>query len=258
MLTFRTVNIVTLVLLLALFCLHYFFKIPWWVYPLIVLIWLSITIMGSFAIGWNYHLPSLNFRKGIKENYIAITFDDGPDPNYTPKVLDLLEKYNATATFFCIGHRAESHPKLLNRIVSEYHTIGNHTYSHATQFGFFGTNRVQYELNKTIDLVKEITGKSMKLYRPAYGVTNPSIRNAVIALGLKTIGWNIRSFDTTALSQKSIFRRITTNITKGDIILLHDTSAKSVAVLEQLLIFLQKNNLQSVTVDTLLEIEAYA
>ncbi len=98
----------------------------------------------------------------------------------------------------------------------------------------------------------------MNLYRPAFGVTNPNIKRAVKATGMQTIGWSIRSLDTTKRSEASVLKRITKNISKGDIILLHDTSAKTIAVLEQLLLFLQKENLQSVTVDQLLKFDAYA
>jgi len=97
----------------------------------------------------------------------------------------------------------------------------------------------------------------MNLYRPAFAVTNPRIEKAIKALQLVSIGWNVRSLDTTPRSEAMILRRITSKIAKGDIVLLHDTSDKTVAVLEQLLLFLDKKNLQSVPVDQLLNIKAY-
>ena len=114
------------------------------------------------------------------------------------------------------------------------------------------------ELIKTTELVEKTTGKRMRLYRPAFGVTNPAIEHAVHKLQLKSIGWSIRSLDTTSRSKKKILSRMTSTVAKGDIILLHDTSDKTVAVLEQLLLFLDQQNLRSVTVDRLLQIEAYA
>ncbi len=96
------------------------------------------------------------------------------------------------------------------------------------------------------------------MFRPPFGVTNPNIKKALRKTGHKSIGWSIRSLDTTSLSEEKILKRITANLKKGDIILLHDSSAKSFAVLEQLLLFLQSHELQSVPVDRLLEIEAYA
>jgi peptidoglycan/xylan/chitin deacetylase (PgdA/CDA1 family) len=114
------------------------------------------------------------------------------------------------------------------------------------------------ELQKTNTAIKEVTSLDAKLYRPAFGVTNPSIKKAVKKLKLQTVGWNIRSLDTTKRSKKVVLERITNKIKKGDIILLHDNSAKTIEVLEQLLLFLQQNKMQSVTVDQLLDIQAYA
>ncbi len=194
----------------------------------------------------------------ILKNQIALTFDDGPHPEFTPKVLDLLKKHEFKATFFCIGQHIEKHPELFKRILSEGHTVGNHTYSHSKLFGFFGTQKVVAELKRTIDLVKDLTGQSMSLYRPAFGVTNPMIEKAVKQLNLTSIGWNVRSLDTTARVENKVLNRITSKISKGDMVLLHDTSQKTVNVLERLLLFLEDKNMESVTVDKLLELNAYA
>lgn len=242
----------------TLLILDVFWKIDWWAYILLSILWLAVTIIGSFHIRWNYHLPALHFNKAIKDNWVAITFDDGPNPNFTPKVLELLQKYNAKASFFCVGQQITQFGAIAKKIADNGHTIGNHTYTHSNNFGFFGTQKVMLELEKTKNSIKDVTGLDTKLYRPAFGVTNPSIGRAVKKLELKTIGWNIRSLDTTKRSQKAILERITHKIRKGDIILLHDSSAKTVEVLEQLLLFLQQNKMQSVTVDQLLDIEAYA
>ena len=214
--------------------------------------------MGSTLIQWNYHFTSLNSNSGIKEDAVAITFDDGPNPDFTPQVLALLKKFNAKATFFCIGRNVEANSALCQQIISEGHTIGNHTYSHANNFGFHSTRKVISELEKTNEIIKKRTGLELKLYRPAFGVTNPRIKRALKITGLQSIGWNKRSLDTTPLSEQKILRRLTHNLKKGDIILLHDSSLKSLQVLEQLLLFLQTNKLESITVDQLLAIKPYA
>lgn len=216
-------------------------------------------LCGSFFIQWNYHYTSTHSNKSITENWVSITFDDGPDPPvFTPQALELLKKHNAKATFFCIGHKIEKNEALFQQILNEGHSIGNHTYGHSNSFGFYNKTEVIAELKKAISLVEKITGLTMNLYRPAFGVTNPSIAYAVKKLGLQSIGWNVRSLDTTVRTERMVLRRITSKVERGDVILLHDTSAKSIAVLEQLLVFLQEKNLQSVCVDQLLEIEAYA
>ncbi len=247
-----------MVVFLGLLLGGFFGDIPVWLYILFVFIWVLITAIGSFQIKWNYHLQSLNHNYNISGNHVAITFDDGPNLEFTPKVLSILKDYNAKATFFLIGKNAEKNPDLVQRILNEGHAIGNHSYSHSKIFGFFSSKKVASELKQTNSILKKITGKEVKLFRPPFGVTNPNIKNALRRTGHQSIGWSKRSYDTTNISAEKIFKRITANLKKGDIILLHDSSAKTVAVLEQLLLFLQSHKLQSVPVDRLLEIEAYA
>lgn len=235
-----------------------FFNIPIWPIFLLFLVWLILTVIGSSIIGLNYHFISLNSHYGVQKNQIALTFDDGPHPEFTPRVLQLLKNHNAKGTFFCIGKHIELYPDVFKSIIEEGHTIGNHTYSHANNFGFFNTNKVIDELRKTNTIAVQESGLVLRLFRPAFGVTNPSIKRALKITKLQSIGWNKRSFDTTMLSEKAILNRVTKNLKRGDIILLHDSSEKSIRVLEQLLLFLQKQHLESVTVDTLFNIKAYA
>lgn len=253
----RRINSLALVSLLVLVGCSFFLPVPWWAYALIAFGWIVITAFGSFFIGWNYHLDSLHQNQQTMDAVISLTFDDGPDPKFTPQVLELLKIHGATATFFCIGKHIEKYPDIVERILSEGHSIGNHTYSHSNNFGFFSSKKVMDELLRTKTLVREKTGRNMNLYRPAFGVTNPQIEKAVKQLGLQSIGWSVRSLDTTSRSENSILKRITTKVAKGDIVLMHDTSAKTLAVLERLLVFLEDNKLKSVTVERLLQIEAY-
>ncbi|MGB7395251.1 MAG: polysaccharide deacetylase family protein [Pricia sp.] len=258
MLKRRVVNPLGILLLLTLAVSERWAAIPWWCYILVVFGWFLITAFGSFFIGWDYHLKSLHSDGDIAENWVSISFDDGPHPKFTPKVLKLLEQHGAKATFFVIGQQAEKHPDIVKQILLEGHSIGNHTYSHSKAFGFYGTAKVKEELARTKSIVNKITGLEMNLYRPAFGVTNPQIEKVVKSLALHSIGWSVRSLDTTWRSEKGILSRITSTVSKGDIILMHDTSEKSVAVLEQLLVFLRQRELKSVTVERLLEIKAYA
>lgn len=258
MLKFYTINALALTVFFGLLLAGFFGNVPAWLYVLFVFIWILITAIGSFQIKWNYHLQSLNHNYKISENCVSITFDDGPNPGFTPKVLSLLKEYNAKATFFLIGKNAEKYPELVRQIIDEGHSIGNHSYSHSKNFGFFNSEKITAELNKTNSIIKKITGKELKMFRPPFGVTNPNIKKALKSTSHVSIGWSKRSLDTTNFSEEKILRRITTNLRKGDIILLHDSSAKTIAVLEQFLLFLQSHKLQSVPVDRLLEIESYA
>ena len=255
---FYTINALALVIFFGLLLAGFFGDIPGWLYVLFVFIWVLITAIGSFQIKMNYHFQSLNHNYKTSENHISITFDDGPNPDFTPKVLSLLKENNAKTTFFLIGKNAEKYPEIVRQIIEDGHTIGNHSYSHSKNFGFFSAEKVAAELDQTNAILKKITGKEIKMFRPPFGVTNPNIKKALKTTGHFSIGWSKRSLDTTNLSEEKILKRITSNLKKGDIILLHDTSAKTVAVLEQLLLTLQPHKLQSVPVDRLLEIKAYA
>lgn len=258
MLNFKTVNSLAFILLVGLIVAYFLLDISFWWFLLLGIIWFIFTALGSGLIGWNYHIEAFNCHPTISKNHVAITFDDGPNPAFTPQVLKLLEKYNAKATFFCIGLHIENHPGLFKNIIKQGHTVGNHTYSHHNMFGFFNSKQVMEELELTNKLVQNITGLKLKLFRPAFGVTNPRIKKALNALKLQAIGWNKRSLDTTGLSKETILKRASKNIKKGDVILLHDSSEKTIWVLEQLLLILQKQNLHAVTVDSLFNIEPYA
>jgi len=258
MLNFKSVNIITVLALLVLLISSGYFNLSLWSFFVLAIIWLLVTIAGSFFIKWNYHIKSLHSNKTIKENLVSITFDDGPHPEFTPRILELLKKHNAKATFFCIGKHIEAYPNVFIEIIKHGHTVGNHTYSHANGIGFFKTKKVIEELQKTNTIAKNITGLTMQLYRPAFGVTNPRIKKALNATQLQSIGWNIRSLDTTSRTAKTIFNRTTKNLSKGDVVLLHDTSLKTITILEQLLLFLQQQKMESVTIDSLFNIKAYA
>lgn len=217
------------------------------------IIWLGFTVWGAFDLRLGYFVPTINSKK-TRNKKIAITFDDGPT-EFTPKALDLLKKYNAKATFFCIGKQIEKHPDICRRIYSEKHQLGNHSYSHSNSFAFFSAEKVREELQKTALLLQEITGEKNHYFRPPFGVTNPHIAKAVKELGRQVIGWNIRSLDTVIEDENKILKRITNKLKPGSIILLHDTSDKTIRVLEQLLLTLQKENYQMVTINKLLENE---
>ena len=219
-------------------------------------LWFLVVFIGSSFIASNYHVKTYCSNLSIREKKIAVTFDDGPN-EMTIAILDVLKKYNAKATFFCIGKNIETHPEILGRTINDGHTIGNHSYSHAPFFDFYNKEKVIAELEKTDDLIASVLGKKTTLFRPPYGVTNPSIRKALSETKHKTIGWNIRSLDGIIKNEKFILERIIKRIKPGGIVLLHDTSIETVNVLEQLLSFLEKNNYSVVPLEELLNIKAY-
>ena len=257
MLNFKNVNIISILILIILIYLRIEYTLSIWWIILFVIIWLTLTIIGSFHVRWNYFLKAKNYNYKVNENVIALTFDDGPNPEFTPEVLDLLKNYNVKATFFCIGKNAEKYPELIKRIISEGHIIGNHSYSHTNNYGFLSNQIVLTDIQQAQQVFKNITSLNLKLFRPPFGVTNPNISKAVEKLNLQTMGWSIRTLDTIAKNPDKVYKKITSKLKKGDVVLLHDTNKLSLIVLEQLLLFLEKNKINTITLDKLFNIKAY-
>jgi peptidoglycan/xylan/chitin deacetylase (PgdA/CDA1 family) len=227
-----------------------------WCFFAVILIWLGINAIGSARISSNYHVKAFYSNPSEREKKIALTFDDGPT-EFTLEVLALLKKYNAKATFFCIGKNIEKHPEIIKQIIEEGHLVGNHSYSHSKFFDFYNAKQIREEIQKTDALLEKYTSKKINFFRPPYGVTTPSIRRALNVTGHKTIGWNIRSLDGGTKNQDSIFNRLIKHISPGGIVLLHDTGKHSVLVLEQFLQFLQQNSYEVISIEELLNLKAY-
>lgn len=256
MITHKNISLFFTFLLLALFLLNLYLAIHFWWFVFIILIWIGINIFGSARISSNYHVKAFCNNPLETNKKIALTFDDGPS-EFTLEVLELLKKYNAKATFFCIGKNIETHPEILQKVIDEGHLVGNHSYSHSKFFDFYNAKKIKDELQKTDKLLEKFTSKKIHFFRPPYGVTTPSIRRALKITGHKTIGWNIRSLDGGTKNQKLIFNRIIKQVSPGGIVLLHDTGSHSVLVLEQFLQFLQQNNYQVISIEELLNLKAY-
>lgn len=256
MLKHKNVNVffVLVLMLLALASLYVAIEIKYFV--LVVCLWFLIVFWGSSFIASNYHIKTYCSNILVTEKKIALTFDDGPN-EITALVLNVLKLYNVKATFFCIGKNIINHPDILKKTIEEGHTIGNHSYSHSPFFDFYKKKQVIAEIEKTDALIESVLGKKTKLFRPPYGVTNPSIRRAIAVTNHKTIGWNIRSLDGVVKNEKFLLNRIIKRIKPGGIVLLHDTSIQTVQVLEQLLSFFEENDYSVVPLEELLNIKAY-
>ena len=256
MLKHKIVNFFFISILIVLVLLGFFLVVEIKYFVIVSCIWFLVVLYGSSFIFSNYHIKAY-CRNPLEINKkIAITFDDGPH-EMTLLVLDVLRRYNCKATFFCVGKNIETHPEILKKIIDEGHLLGNHSYSHSPFFDFYRKKELINEIEKTDALIATFLNKKTTLFRPPYGVTNPSIRRALTATKHKTIGWNIRSLDGIIKNEKFIFNRITSRISPGAIVLLHDTSISSVNVLAQFLQFLQNNNYTVVSLEQLLNIKAY-
>ena len=256
MITHKNISLFFIFLLLLLLLLNLYTAINWLWFIGVILIWIGINAFGSARISSNYHVKAFCHNPSETEKKIALTFDDGPSV-FTLEVLDLLKKYNAKATFFCIGKNIEKHPEIVKQIIAEGHLVGNHSYNHSKFFDFYNAAAISEEIQKTDQLLEKLTSKKINFFRPPYGVTTPSIRRALKTTGHTVIGWNIRSLDGGTKDQNLIFNRIIKRISPGGIVLLHDTGSHSVSVLEQFLQFLQQNKYEVISVEELLNLKAY-
>ncbi len=256
MLNFRSTSIAFIIIVCVIGLLHCFFEISLWWLILPIVVYKVFIIYGSANIQSGFFLKAY-CGSDTSEKEIAITFDDGPNPKCTPKVLSLLAEHNTQATFFIIGKNVKGNETLLKQMDTAGHTIGNHTFSHSFFIDFKRLPAFIYELDATSDAVYNTIGKRMKLFRPPYGVTTPNIAKAAKGSNYSIIGWNVRSMDTTSDSEEMILKRIKAALKPGAIILFHDTSDKTIQVLKQTLNFVKENGFKIVSVEELLKIKAY-
>ncbi|RLD72867.1 MAG: polysaccharide deacetylase family protein [Bacteroidetes bacterium] len=256
MLNYRNLNILFFSVLAVIIVAEYFFSqicfLPVFV---LVAVYLALIAWGSSKIQLDFYFTSLH-RGNTEKKEIALTFDDGPHPEFTPMVLDLLDKYQVKATFFCIGKQAEQHPDIVSAATEKNHLAGNHSYSHSLLFDLFSPRKMENELNRTTEIILQTTGKKPKLFRPPYGVTNPLLKKALKKTGLVSVGWSVRSFDTVK-STEQVLEKLKRETHPGAIILLHDTHEKIIPILTAFLPWLVQNGYGVVPLDDLLKIQAY-
>ena len=174
-------------------------------------------------------------REKTDRKVVYLTFDDGPHPPETERVLDVLRERGARATFFLIGSKVSGNEAVLRRMLEEGHALGLHTYSHAGTFPLLSFDKMLADVNDGKHAVESVAGKKISLFRPPFGVTNPTISKVVRTLGLHTVGWDVRSFDTMFCKSSEHFckqsghdwyvpvvERIMKQVRPGSVILLHD------------------------------------
>ncbi|WP_172281125.1 polysaccharide deacetylase family protein [Chryseobacterium sp. LAM-KRS1] len=240
-------------ILFYIFCnvFIYAFHGSFWVYIFCFLLFSAFVVWGSFDIKLGYFVNSITHKK-TKVKEVALTFDDGPT-EFTPQFLDLLQEHHIKATFFCIGKQIEKYPDTFKRIIAEGHSIGNHTYTHSNSTGFLPTVKMTDEIAKCDEIIASVGNTTTVLYRPPFGVTNPSIAKAIKRSGKISIGWNVRSLDTVIEDERKIYKRIISKIKPGSIVLLHDTSEKTYRVLVDLLLFLKDKKYSAFTIDSIIK-----
>jgi peptidoglycan/xylan/chitin deacetylase (PgdA/CDA1 family) len=169
-------------------------------------------------------------------NEIALTFDDGPDPDVTPKVLDILDSHHAKASFFVIGDKAAAYPGLIREIAKRGHSIENHSQTHSSFFGFFAWTALRRDIGTTQEIIAGITGQPPDFFRSPMGIRNPLLDPVIAQCGLRYVTWTRRGFDTVARDPAAVLLRLAHGLSAGDILLLHDrrTGHQRAMVLEVL------------------------
>ena len=159
------------------------------------------------------------------QRVVALTFDDGPDPDATPRVLDVLRERGVRATFFLVGERAEAHAAVARRIVDDGHDVGNHSHRHAWFTNFLAAGPLRREYRRAADAIEQAAGRRPVTLRPPVGLTNPLYRKLGGALGVTIVGWDARGLDRSPLLSNdadNVVDRVMGRVRAGSVILLHD------------------------------------
>lgn len=225
-----------------------------WIIVSLLLLFFIVIAVGSSFIQLNYFVESIN--KGNNKG-IALTFDDGPNAEITPKILAILEKENIKATFFVIGDQIEENKSLLLKIHNEGHTIGNHSFSHTKKLTLFSTSKLTEDVKQCSAQIEKVIHQKPLYFRPPFGVTTPRYQRALNQLQMKSIGWNIRSLDTVSTNKEALYKKITSSITNGSILLFHDTHQITLDVLPEIIQFCKTNGITIVPLPELINSPAY-
>jgi peptidoglycan-N-acetylglucosamine deacetylase len=176
----------------------------------------------SQVLGPNWiRLPA---RNGVAAG-VAITIDDGPDPDVTPQVLSQLAAHQAHATFFCVGARVERYADLAREIVNRGHAIENHSQRHRHNFSLLGPRGMSAEISRAQDSILRATGSRPRFFRAPAGLRNPFLDPVLARLQLHLASWTRRGFDTVDTNADAVYRRLANPLKDGDILLLHDGNA---------------------------------
>ena len=191
---------------------------------------------------------------------IALTFDDGPNPQFTPQILDVLKQHHAKATFFVIGSRIEQYPELAQREVQEGHELANHSYRHPGMTRI-SPEKLREEIDQAQKVIMSATGQTPRVFRPPGGVYNDKVVNTAREAGCMVVmwSWNQDTRDWSRPGVNKIVDRVLSNAHNGSIVLFHDHGgdrSQTVKALTEILPELEKKGYQFVTVSELLNMDS--
>ncbi len=162
------------------------------------------------------------YRCHLRGKKVAITFDDGPSPLWTPLILDELKKYGAKATFFMIGHHVQKYPEIAKRVADEGHQIGNHGYAHSVIL-YYTLAEIEEEIKYTEHVIRHVTGQTTHIYRPPKSWMTSSIKKKILNMGYGIVLWSLNSKDWVGFPHVRVVDHLIKHLKSGDIILFHDS-----------------------------------
>ncbi|MEN6349623.1 MAG: polysaccharide deacetylase family protein [Syntrophomonas sp.] len=223
----------------------------------IIILTLLLVLLPCSSLSTPYLEDKLIYKVMTKEKVIAITFDDGPHPVYTPELLDILDKYGVKATFFMIGSQMERYPNIVKEVSRRGHIIGNHTYHHRGNLNTQSRSIVIGEMKHWDQTAERITGQETELFRPPRGLTGGNILIAAEEKGYTTVIWTICGDNHLTPTPELMAKRVEDRIGPGGIILLHDGATKSrwmdVKAADLIIKSLQQRGYRFVTIPELLK-----
>jgi peptidoglycan/xylan/chitin deacetylase (PgdA/CDA1 family) len=200
--------------------------VPWWAAVIALFGYATLVMVGALVPQLEMFADVL-WRGLPGSRGAALTFDDGPDPNTTPRVLRALEAANARATFFVIGEKAERHPDLLRDIAGAGHLLAVHGFHHDRLYAFKSPAAIARDIRAACDAVERVTGKRPRWFRPPIGQVSPRVAAGARRAGVEIVGWSVRALDgISTRSAEAAALRIIRRLRPGAIALLHDASEK--------------------------------
>jgi peptidoglycan/xylan/chitin deacetylase (PgdA/CDA1 family) len=233
--------------------------LPLWVAGVALGGYLGLILCGVLILRLGMFVDVV-WRGPVDARGVALTFDDGPSPEHTLKVLDQLDEAGVKATFFVIGRKAKLYPELVRAIVTRGHAVGVHGYDHDRLFSLRTPESIRLDLARAVEVIAAATGQAPTLFRPPIGHTSPRIAGALEAFDFTVVGWSVRGLDgLRGARAETVAARIVPHLKDGAIVLLHDAAENedftpaSIAALPRILAAMARKNLAGVRVDAWIE-----
>jgi peptidoglycan/xylan/chitin deacetylase (PgdA/CDA1 family) len=200
------------------------------------------------------------WRVITRERVVALSFDDGPHPEFTPAIIDILERHNIPATFFLVGRHVRQHPELARRLAGGPHEAANHTYSHRI-LPMLSDPSILQEIRQTDQLIREVTNRAPRLLRPPMGMFSRRVMDLIEGSGYRTVIGDVYPRDPNMPGRERILRRVVQRVRPGSIIILHDGGntrrvdrSQTVWAVERIVENLKAQHYRFVTISELLKV----